>query len=451
MTQNTKKQLSDDRDFLDHFVYFLCSDEKFLRRCAPVLDGDEFARLSGSAHDQYRGIVADCALRHYKKYGKSIGKLLYREVTDNTTRLGKNKKKELVGYLTHLQELKPVHDPRAIADKVGQYQTEVRTAKALDEIIILRERGDLTGEKLIAIGHSLESADNTTQPKVVSAADLLVAEFEELPFTIDQILPTGALTIVAGKKGEGKTTLSLQLAAAVVRKSDFLGRKVRSPGPVLVVTLEDSRSDLQSKLRRIIGDLDSKKVTDLHILDQLPTFPNGIAVLEQQLKNATDAGKPYKVAVIDPFFAVAPQRHGHLDITRADYSEVVPLKKLAKDFGVSIVLVSHSPKAPWADTRDRVLGTTGFIAPADALWIMTRDPEDDAIKRLSISGRSVRDQNLRLELGEGGFEVLEEGVDVEAGPEQKRILRLLKRKGPMFPKEIAKALQNLQFRGRGDE
>ena len=71
---------------------------------------------------------------------------------------------------------------------------------------------------------------------------------------------------------------------------------------------------------------------------------------------------------------------------------------------------------------------------------MLRDPEDDAIKRIVISSRSAAGHTLRVKLGEAGFELLQEGEEADAGPEAREVIKLLTERGPLYPREVATAL-----------
>jgi hypothetical protein len=428
-----------DARFQDQLVWYLCHDPALLKQCVGIVDSADFSTLDKTAETTARAVVARCALDHYKKYGTPIGDLLGTTVAANGTRRSAKLRKALRSYIHHLNELKP-GEAAATVELLVQFKKQIVADEFVEKAISSHERGELTANLLRECAEQMDRVDAPEGTKILSASELIAADLEMPSYLVRNLIPAGALTVLAGKKGEGKTTLALQLGVAVARGGKFLKRKVRVPGPVLLMTLEDSEWDLQTKLKRIIGDAPVGTAEKIYIVRDLPKLPGAIPVVARHLKKASEAEKPYVLAVVDPFLAVAPQRRGTIDLARADYNEIQQLKRLATDSGTAILVCTHSPKSAWMDARDRVLGTTGFVAAADALLIMSRDPQKSTRKALWASGRSFKETVLKLELTSGGFQVCEEGAEAKAGPEAKRILKLLRLEGPKRPQEIASKL-----------
>ena len=78
---------------------------------------------------------------------------------------------------------------------------------------------------------------NTPDPLFESSDQILNAEFPEIPWVIEGLLPSG-LTIVIGLPKVEKSWLSLQTAQAVGGDLNFLGQKTKH-GPVRYLALED--------------------------------------------------------------------------------------------------------------------------------------------------------------------------------------------------------------------
>ncbi len=77
--------------------------------------------------------------------------------------------------------------------------------------------------------------------------DILRAEFPELQWLVQDLLPGEGLTILAGRPKVGKSALALQLALAVSTEQTFLDRAT-SRCPVLCYALEDSERRVQDRL-----------------------------------------------------------------------------------------------------------------------------------------------------------------------------------------------------------
>jgi RecA-family ATPase len=64
------------------------------------------------------------------------------------------------------------------------------------------------------------------------------------------MIPDRTVTIVTGDGGDGKTTLLLQLAAAIASARPWLGHNP-DPGRVLVVTAEDDEEEIHRRVAAI--------------------------------------------------------------------------------------------------------------------------------------------------------------------------------------------------------
>ncbi len=68
---------------------------------------------------------------------------------------------------------------------------------------------------------------------------------------MEDVIPDENLTLITGEGGVGKTTLALQLDAAMRTGGEWLGLKV-AQGVVLFLTSEDDRKDANITLRAIL-------------------------------------------------------------------------------------------------------------------------------------------------------------------------------------------------------
>lgn len=69
-------------------------------------------------------------------------------------------------------------------------------------------------------------------------------------FLVPDLIPLGAVTLLSGDGGTGKSYLALQLATAAVCGETWLGMPVKA-GPVLVLACEDDGDELQLRLHEI--------------------------------------------------------------------------------------------------------------------------------------------------------------------------------------------------------
>jgi AAA domain-containing protein len=126
---------------------------------------------------------------------------------------------------------------------------------------------------------------NLVELPVISAAGFADIAPPERRWIVKDMIPDRTVTIVAGDGGGGKTTLMLQLAAAIAGTRPWLGHNP-DPGPVLVVTAEDDEEEIHRRLAAIAKGLtvELSDLADLHIVplagqDAVMGAPEGKAAL----------------------------------------------------------------------------------------------------------------------------------------------------------------------------
>ena len=81
-----------------------------------------------------------------------------------------------------------------------------------------------------------------------------------------------------------------------------------------------------------------------------------------------------RLVVVDVFNKVRTLRGSNESLYDADYRSVVPLKALADDLDLAVVVIHHTNKREdVSDPFDAVSGTTGLTGAADTVLILTRD------------------------------------------------------------------------------
>ena len=81
-------------------------------------------------------------------------------------------------------------------------------------------------------------------------SELLAEPDERVSWIVDGLLPSGGLSLLAGKPKAGKSTLARCLALSVARGLPVIGRDTVA-GPVIYVALEDKRSEVKKHLREM--------------------------------------------------------------------------------------------------------------------------------------------------------------------------------------------------------
>ena len=187
-------------------------------------------------------------------------------------------------------------------------------------------------------------------------------------------IPYGKVTIIQGDPGEGKTTLALNIAAALTRgrtvtgetKDPITGEELY-PCPVLFQTAEDGLGDTV-KPRLLAADADCGYISGVDESHYPLTITDGRLDEALRLTNA-------RLIILDPLQAYLG---ADVDMHRAN--EVRPvmsyLANMAEQFGCAIVLIGHMNKNMGTKAAYRGLGSIDLTAAARSVLLVARDKRD---------------------------------------------------------------------------
>lgn len=181
------------------------------------------------------------------------------------------------------------------------------------------------------------------------------------------LIPFGAITVLSGQPGLGKSLLTVRLAA------DFSAARLDERGDVLMLTAEDPFAEV------VVPRLKAAKakLTSVHFaqieeswLSMPLRFPSDTNSLEELVREHNA-----RLIVIDPLSA---HLAGGVDSFK-DQSireALAPLAKLAADRRLAIVIVAHLNKGQSSDPIQRLGGSIGLPAAARSVLLLGRDPDD---------------------------------------------------------------------------
>ena len=172
----------------------------------------------------------------------------------------------------------------------------------------------------------------TTAELFIRPSELLDMPDIPIPWTVHELIPNAALTIIAAEPGAGKSTWLRSLAISVAQGRPFQGRAVRQ-GPVIIFCLEEFRAMVVKHLRQ----MDMQRDDPLHV--RFDPLDDALS----QLRAAIQRIKPMLV-IVDPL----PKFIEINDLDR--YGQVSPamqeLVNIAHEAeGTNIVAVQHVNKA----------------------------------------------------------------------------------------------------------
>lgn len=220
-------------------------------------------------------------------------------------------------------------------------------------------------------------------------------------------IPSGALTLLAGREGIGKSLVGVHLAAQLTRGTLPGGRHGR-PGRVMFATSEDAwEFTMVPRLLAAGADLDMigrVQVVDDGIVTGLTT-PVDVPEL-----GAYIAAHDVIMLVLDPLTSVMDGRiDAHRD--REVRSALEPLGQLAERTGAAVLGLVHLGKGLGTDPVNLILGSRAFSAVARVAMVAARDPENESsnvlsveksnLGRIDVSGLTYRIDGAEIATDEG--------------------------------------------------
>lgn len=217
-----------------------------------------------------------------------------------------------------------------------------------------------------------------TRLPVLRVADV---EAENVTWLWEGRLPKGKLAILDGDPGNGKSTITADLAARLTTGKPMPdGTPGPSGGPVKVLLLsaEDGVADtIRPRLEAAGADLELVLVHDDS--EGLLSLPGDVEALE-----ALVVAKGIGLVIIDPLSAYIGGKH---DVYKEqDVRQVTtPLAKMAERTGVAFLGIRHLTKGGGPNAKYRGGGSIGIIGAARVALMVGIDPDDPSRRVLAVT------------------------------------------------------------------
>lgn len=208
----------------------------------------------------------------------------------------------------------------------------------------------------------------------------------------NQRIALGKLTLIAGDPGLGKSYLTLDLASRVSTGRAMPGDvwengspMERFPGTAILLSAEDDPADtIRPRLEAAGADLRRvAMVTGVRTGDTVNSF--NLRDHLKFLRGMCKADEAVRLIVIDPISAYLGDEEGHSNTKVRNL--LSPLAKLAQDYNVAVVAVTHLNKSGSGGGAQsaiyRAMGSLAFTAAARTVHLVSRDP-DDPERRLLV-------------------------------------------------------------------
>ncbi|MBE3602485.1 AAA family ATPase [bacterium] len=189
-------------------------------------------------------------------------------------------------------------------------------------------------------------------------------------------LPLSKLSVFSGDPGEGKSTLTLDLAARVTTGGRFVDGTQAPQGGVVLLTGEDDADDtIVPRLKAAEADLSRIQIITCAQPDgeagpRLLTLPADIPEIADAVRKLQA-----RLVVIDPlssFLAGEVDANSDHDVRRV----LAALADMATNTGAAVLLVRHLNKGSGQKAMYRAGGSIGVVAAARAAYLVGRVPDE---------------------------------------------------------------------------
>ncbi|MGI9460218.1 MAG: AAA family ATPase, partial [Pirellulales bacterium] len=271
--------------------------------------------------------------------------------------------------------------------KGGDLADIVADCQDNDELIGLRQEiedlaADTEPEKITAPKNSARE-EKSSDP---SGPRLLVRMFDEIEeretnWLWKNRIIIGGLTIVTGPVGNTKSTFCIDLAARVSLGQRHPDNSGMCPdGEVLWFGHEDAPNEIMkprlvasgancSKIGFVDGVVSAQDGDDPEMAQRL-RLEAEIDLLRETLQHMPGV----KMLVFDPLPEFIGGDHNSAAEVR---SALMPLNKLAQEFGIAVVAVCHQNKKQGLSAVQTIAGSGGFTQVARTVLCVINDPDDE--------------------------------------------------------------------------
>ena len=277
------------------------------------------------------------------------------------------------------------------ADFVVYVATEEEAAKSRLLAVIETTKQDLLSGKVHAAQQIKTIVDSVQQikkpnPFEPKAGDLVVKKMgaykqKKQCWLWQDRVPIGTLTTIAGEPDQGKSLVTLDIAARLTTGKPFYGEtETHEAADVLMLCAEDDpETTLAPRLAAVGADLDRVTLIESVILQAGvgDTFVDRVAQLDQDLakiEQVLEQNKDIKLIIVDPISSFL----GNASMVKEQEVRRVlqPLVKICLKRRLAVILVAHFNKN--SDTRsaiDRVGGAKAIVGLGRASWTCVREPK----------------------------------------------------------------------------
>jgi hypothetical protein len=277
----------------------------------------------------------------------------------------------------------------------------------------------------------------------LSLEEIMAMDIPPSKWIVKNYIPEG-LTLIAGPSKAGKSWLMYQLAIATATPNNngmWLGSlPILNNGHVLYLALEDSIRRIQDRVNLLCQT--SLRPSKIRCVIETPKLDTGgLSKIRHWIETTPES----RLVIIDVWEKFVSHKSSSKNAYQEDYENLEPLKKLAKDYRISIVIVDHKNKSNSADILDTIQNSVGKQGVPDGLIILKRlrKEKTGSLYRTGKDYDEDDEMAIKFDLTGGvGWSLIGNADEHQLTEQRKAIIELLESTNePMSPKQIAENLE----------
>jgi hypothetical protein len=221
--------------------------------------------------------------------------------------------------------------------------------------------------------------DVSMPPKLVTLESVAGIKLRRVRWVWDGRIPQGGLTLLAGREGEGKSTVAIDIMARLTRGT-LEGEYYGEPKDVVIVATEDSfEYTIAPRLVAANADLDRVfRVVMVDATTMTLTLPVHLPALEAACNE-----RDVVLIVMDPLLS---RLSGNLDTHKdADVRQALePLVEFTEEIRAATLGLIHLNKTATTDPLNAIMASKAFAAVARSVVFAMVDPDDESRHLLGL-------------------------------------------------------------------
>lgn len=257
---------------------------------------------------------------------------------------------------------------------------------------ILTHFGDAEGLKRIEALAKTTVTEKPTiiKPRIVKASDV---PYEPPRWLLPPYFQRGKGTLIQADNGMGKTAFMCAIAAHISTGNPILGIEVKTPGNVLMLSVEDDLPILRGRVEANGGDLSKCNFM---------TNAAGLSFNSPEIEQAVIETKA-KLLIFDPLQAFMGAK---VDMFRANETrpELAKLFAMCDRHDCACAIIAHMSKNTFGKAAvNSALGSVDIPASMRSILQLVRDPGTDECVAIHVkSSNAPKGKSLAFKIGDRG-------------------------------------------------